>query len=577
MALHPPARTASPRHSASTARYDARPVEALLEEHGALLARLKLCYGADRPTFERELLPLVRGYARYVHLLPATADGFFCEPGGLLRLGLETAFFALQGTDAHIFSGKATISERIELEPRWRLATLVGGLCSELHRALGPASVLADDGATWPACLGPLADWLAQRPGAAYRVLWRAGSPGAGTARETRGTGLFALPHVLPADLLQHLYHGGSAIVPHLLASIGGVPLADHNVLDRLVRRSAALVIERDRLARAGQGGASVEAENLARYLLDGFWRLAAAHSAWWPNQDKSRVWYALDGLFLLWPGCAHDVLALLATDELAGMPADAPAVLAILLAARLVVPRAPDQPTWSIRPPTGKGPQAAVKLSAPALLLAGTPLLGQPLDQRLAVEAAPAAARPVDLDVRTPKASPPPAPPLSPPATDAGTAQLSLLGEEAAPRMAGPVPPARANAVRTAGPLARFKAPLRLNPSVSAALAAMVAAHAAQDGGAGLCIDDDSVFIPMDQFQRLGVQPTLALRALREARLLTTLPGQPTDACTRPVNGTPMLGVRIALQHFEGLQQESAARPVTASAAPSPSQGPPC
>ena len=67
--------------------FEALPVEALLAEHEALLGRIKLCYGADRATFDQELMPLVRRYAAYVHLLPATPDNYFKAPGGLLRLG----------------------------------------------------------------------------------------------------------------------------------------------------------------------------------------------------------------------------------------------------------------------------------------------------------------------------------------------------------------------------------------------------------------------------------------------------------------------------------------------------------
>ena len=43
---------------------------------------------------------------------PPPPDNFFCEAGRLFRLGLEVAFFALQGTDGHIVSGRATISTR---------------------------------------------------------------------------------------------------------------------------------------------------------------------------------------------------------------------------------------------------------------------------------------------------------------------------------------------------------------------------------------------------------------------------------------------------------------------------------
>lgn len=128
---------ASGAHFASSdPGFEALPLAHVVATHRPLLDRIKLCFGADRATFERELMPLVHGYASFVHLLPATSDNYFHTPGGLLQLGLETAFYSLQGTDAHIFSGRATISERRELEPRWRIATFIGGLCCELHRAL---------------------------------------------------------------------------------------------------------------------------------------------------------------------------------------------------------------------------------------------------------------------------------------------------------------------------------------------------------------------------------------------------------------------------------------------------------
>ena len=122
-------------------------VDDLLASEAELLQRFKYCYGCDAETFERDIVAPIRRYASYVNLLPATADNFFCSAGGLFRLGLEVAFFALQGTDAHIVSGRATISVRKDLEPRWRRATFLAGLCSELHRTLCAATVTDDQGA----------------------------------------------------------------------------------------------------------------------------------------------------------------------------------------------------------------------------------------------------------------------------------------------------------------------------------------------------------------------------------------------------------------------------------------------
>ena len=52
------------------------------------------------------------------------------------------------------------------------------------------------------------------------------------------------------------LSEGNAVIVPHLLASIGGIAVyRDHNILDELVRRSLALVIDRNLIASADRYG----------------------------------------------------------------------------------------------------------------------------------------------------------------------------------------------------------------------------------------------------------------------------------------------------------------------------------
>jgi conjugal transfer pilus assembly protein TraI len=284
-------------YPASDPGFAAVPVDDLLAGEADLIARIKLCYGIDRDSFERDVLALVRRYAACVHLLPATADNYFSKPGGLLRLGLETAFFSLQGTDAHIFSGRMSISARRQLEPRWRHATFIAGLCCELHRLMSHIIVTDAAGEAWPAFLQPLADWLATRGSERYFLRWRP------QAVEARGLGLFALPHVVPPAVMADLSEGNAVIVPHLLASIGGIPVyRDHNILDELVRRSLALVIDRNLVASADRYGSPQYGSHLERYLVDALRRLTSGNSAWIANREKSRLWFGQDGLFLVWP-----------------------------------------------------------------------------------------------------------------------------------------------------------------------------------------------------------------------------------------------------------------------------------
>lgn len=312
--------------------YPAVPVQYLLNKNAQLINRIKLCYGAEKQAFEAEVLSLIRAYAAFVHMLPASQTQGFTDPGGLLRLGLEVGFFALQGTDARIFSGRSTISVRRELEPRWRLATFIAGLCCELHLAMGRLQVTDSSAEVWPACLHPLAEWLHLRQAHHYTINWN------GEFAQARGFGLFALPHVVPASVLQDLASGNSLIVPQLLASISGMPLPQpRNVLDELVRRSLALVIERNLLPQARSADPSsihlAIGLHLKRFVLDAMRHLIGFNANWAPNLEKSRVRLASDGLFLVWPQAGYDIIKLWEQDQMAGLPKTPAALLEVLAA----------------------------------------------------------------------------------------------------------------------------------------------------------------------------------------------------------------------------------------------------
>jgi len=515
---------------------------AVLASHEQLLGRIKLCLGADHATFERELMPLVRGYAGFVHLLPATASNYFHRPGGLLQLGLETAFFSLQGTDAHIFSGRATISERREMEPRWRIATFIGGLCCELHRALSHLSVITPDGQQWPAFLGGLSDWLTRQRASRYFVHWRA------NARESRELGLFALPHVIAPDVLQMLGQGNTIILAQLMASIGGIPqYREHNVLDQLVRRSMALVIDRNLLAGADHHGMPQYGSHLERYLIDALRRLAVGHSSWTPNREKSRVWFASDGLFLVWPGAAEDVLSLLESQQLAGIPKSPDTLLELLLKAEVCVAPDATRQTWSILPPGVKTPLEAVKLTTAAIVLAGLEPMPVALPDKLL-----AALGPETSSIGATAASPTflPEEPAQP---NPVPRQLSFLADSLG------VKAPEASSAALAAPAAtviNLKAPMRLNPSVRSALAEAVAMLNGTAGASDVCTIAQGIFVPLAEFERRGIQPEIAIRALEDTHMLRRAAASGSPTLGRQIRNQSVMGLILAPQYVEGLDQ---------------------
>lgn len=557
-------------------------LEELLDAHAELLARIKVCYGNDKPTFERDVLTLVRRYAAFVHLLPATPANYFNVPGGLLRLGLETAFFALQGTDAHIFSGRATISTRRHLEPRWRLATFIAGLCAEVHRTLAQVIVTDREGNEWPAYLQGLQPWLSERGVDRYFLKWVPNAP------ESPGLALFALPHIVPATTLQHLAQGNSVVVPHMLATLSAMPMyREHNILVELVRRSAALVIDRFLQASTDRYGQPQLGSHLERYLVDALRRLVTSNPSWTPNSDRSRVWYGGDGLFIVWPNAAADIRKLLEADQLPGIPKAPETMLEILLGAGVFEAQANGQPLWSITPPQSKAALEAVKLAAPDVVLAGIEPRPDPLTDALlptpsAAIPTPGAHPPQDTLAPLPAQSaesasatsapseaahaPPAATPPSPSSQDGYQMELPVSpgaeasgpsgGERTPPRPGDQPSHDRACARQTL----TLQTPMRLAPRVRAALHEVVEALNATGSHPPpmACATPAGLFVALAEFERRNVEPTMALRALGEARMLARATG-PLAASAAPTStqtfgDQPCLGLTIAAAFVPGL-----------------------
>lgn len=566
--------------------FAAAPVEQLLQEVDALIVRIRLCFGVGHDHFAQEVLPLIRGYAAFVHRLPATADHYFSRPGGLLRLGLEVAFYSLQGTDAHIFAGRSTISVRRQLEPRWRQATFAAGLCSELHRVLSHLCVTDQRNEEWPAYLGPLATWLQDRQAPHYTVRWRA------DAVESRPLGLFALRSVLPPQTLVYLSEGNSIIVPHLLASIAGLPVyRDHNVLDQLVRRSLALVIDRHLRNDAERPVHRTGAPHLKRHVVDAMRQLAVEDIRWTANTPKSRVWFGPEGLFLLWPQSTADIQLRLADEHLAGVPRTHDAWLDLLVACGLIEPQPDGQRLWDIHPLPPSRPQEAIKLCASGLLFADDASTPPRLEHSLLapIPGAPPTPSPTESPASpTHRPHRPPAPStpavgeqfsLIDPSPDADATPTPPLPDPGArspeprtPHPFPPDPPANLNPdpetpadqpappVDTPppppvppSPIYHLRPALRLNPALRDALSSIVDTLNGPASAAAAGAISKGLFVPLDELVQRGFQPALAARALSDARMLVPTPGGGTPMVSQDFAGKPTTGLVIDPRWIEG------------------------
>ncbi len=572
---------ASAGHPSVDPGIGASTVDELIASEAEFLQRFKYCYGCDAETFERDIVAPIRRYASYVNLLPATADNFFCSAGGLFRLGLEVAFYALQGTDAHIVSGRATITVRKELEPRWRQATFLAGLCSELHRTLSHATVTDEQGNEWPAYLVPLTVWLERRKARRFFVRWIA------NAADSRGLGLFALPHIVSPEAMQHLAEANHVVVPQMLASMTGIPLLhEQSILIELVKRAAALVIDRDLAASAHRYGRPILGAHIERYLLDAMRHLVAAHPAWSPNTERSRVWLGADGLFIVWPNAAAEIRKVLEDDELRGIPKAPETIVEILTAAGVLIAPPDGQACWSILPPGSSATIEAIRLVSPDILLTGQTRPVDALAQPLIARAATAPSRTAGATNANIAAVPPPTTPalatpmagvVSPRAATATprSAPEDVTGQAEPPMPPpdaqgaldfepSPAPPSEADVPpepipaqpASVAPSRRFalKAPLRLVPQVRQALQDAIATMNADARTAIAVTVASGVFVPLSHFKANSIDVSVALRALVDVDMLVGTKDRRPRTYQHDIGGQEQAGVIVKPAHIEGL-----------------------
>lgn len=145
----------------------------MLASQTELIHKLEISIGLAGAEFDRLMLTPVRRLADYVQLLPLTRDHHHPGAGGAFRFALEVAFYALQSSEGAIFTGLESTEKRRHLEPRWRYATFLAGLCSELYVPLNDMLVVDVTGAhQWAPYEKSLYAWCQENNLDRYFLRW---------------------------------------------------------------------------------------------------------------------------------------------------------------------------------------------------------------------------------------------------------------------------------------------------------------------------------------------------------------------------------------------------------------------
>ena len=304
--------------------------------------------------------------AEYVHLLPASQGAEFRGAGGLFRLSLEVAFHSLQAAAAVLFGSVDSVSQRRELEPRWRYACFIAGLCAEIYRPVSKVIVVNASGDDqWQPFAEGLAKWGRSRGHSRYFIRWQSATT------DDRALASLVIAQLAPPESMSFVGADKHQIWSAILASVSGTSSAgDAHLLQNIVTRTSITVIERDRRANPELYGKVTLGVHLERYFIDAIRQLLRTETLWTVNLKKGRVWWGSDGLFLVYPIAIKDIVAHLAKDNLPGIPQSADTVLEVLRDAKIVTVAPSGQSVFTIQNPFSGKDLMAIRLAHAELFL---------------------------------------------------------------------------------------------------------------------------------------------------------------------------------------------------------------
>lgn len=307
-----------PRYPPFTEGLPAATPEALLSTQESLIRQLKHEL-AMTPQQNKALVdPLLLSYASFVHLLPASKAHHHRGAGGMLRHGLEVALWATRGFHGRIIDGHESGERRKILEPRWRLAVAVAGLCHDIGKTAYDVVVADETGRkVWDVYGGLLSEWIEEEQLDRYFISWRSGR---GHKVHERFGHLLTM-RVIPRQVLSYLNEADPRIIAVMHETIAGqIPKGAAKVVYELVMAADQRSVQRDTKGQRIADSDSALGVPVAKYLVDAMKRLIE-QGKWRANYEDQPLWVTGSGVYLNWDQAVPQIIDLLLADGVSGIP----------------------------------------------------------------------------------------------------------------------------------------------------------------------------------------------------------------------------------------------------------------
>ena len=259
--------------------------------------------------------PAMLRLAAFVHLLPASQAHHHRGAGGMLRHSLEVGLWALQQTEGKLIRGVITPQQRRVIEPRWRLAVFLAGICHDLGKVVTDLTVTDRANAQrWRPYHQGVYDWALSHDIENYFLHWQEGR-----GRHHTNVSSTLIDAVIAKESFDWISDGGTDVVIWLTESLNSNPGQTNQIHDYVVRADQ-LSVERD-LKTMGVAMAGYEiGVPVERYLTDIMRRLVR-EGVWRINEPSARVWN-IDGItYLVWPMAGEEIARHTNDEDIPGLP----------------------------------------------------------------------------------------------------------------------------------------------------------------------------------------------------------------------------------------------------------------
>lgn len=301
-------------------------------EPSALLATQKELVDGIRQIIANESLlnehytPALMRLASLVQLLPASQSHHHRGAGGMLRHSLEVGLWALQQTEGKLIRGVVTPQQRRVIEPRWKLAVFLAGICHDIGKVITDISVTnRSNDLRWDPYDQGLYEWAIENKVSNYFLHWQEG-------RGKKHTNVSSTLHhaVINKETFKWINSSGSDALIWLTESLNNNPGAT-NQIHNFVVKADQLSVERD-LKSMGVAMAGYEiGVPVERYLTDIMRRLVQ-EGIWRINEPSARIWNLEGTTYLVWPMAGEEIARRTKDEDIPGLPKTADGILDMMV-----------------------------------------------------------------------------------------------------------------------------------------------------------------------------------------------------------------------------------------------------